>query len=62
MSLNLGGLATLSSITLSRPGGDDGGASEGIKQAFGRDHNNDRNAALRLCALKVAVMIGEGME
>lgn len=22
-----------------------GGASEGIKQAFGRDHNNDRNAA-----------------
>jgi hypothetical protein len=38
-----------------------GGASEGIKQAFGRDHNNDRNAALRLCALKVAAMIGEGM-
>ena len=26
------------------------------------DHNNDRNAALRLCALKVAAMIGEGME
>jgi hypothetical protein len=25
------------------------------------DHNNDRNAALRLCALKVAAMIGEGM-
>ena len=23
------------------------------------DHNNDRNAALRLCALKVAAMIGE---
>ena len=26
------------------------------------DHNGDRNAALRLCALKVAAMIGEGME
>ena len=26
------------------------------------DHNNDRNAALRLCALKVAAMIGVGME
>lgn len=26
------------------------------------EHNNDRNAALRLCALKVAAMIGEGME
>ena len=26
-----------------------------------KDHNNDRNAALRLCALKVAAMIGEGM-
>ena len=26
------------------------------------DHNNDRNAALRLCALRVAAMIGEGME
>ena len=25
-------------------------------------HNNDRNAALRLCALRVAAMIGEGME
>jgi len=25
------------------------------------DHNNDHNAALRLCALKVAAMIGEGM-
>lgn len=26
------------------------------------DHNNDRNAALRLCALKVAAMIGEVMK
>lgn len=26
------------------------------------DHNGDRNASLRLCALKVAAMIGEGME
>ena len=26
------------------------------------DHNGDRNAALRLCALKVAAMIGEEME
>ena len=26
------------------------------------DHNGDRDAALRLCALKVAAMIGEGME
>lgn len=26
------------------------------------DHDGDRNAALRLCALKVAAMIGEGME
>lgn len=26
------------------------------------DHNGDRNAALRLCALRVAAMIGEGME
>lgn len=26
------------------------------------DHNNDRNAALRLCALRVAAAIGEGME
>jgi len=25
------------------------------------DHNNDRNAALRRCALRVAAMIGEGM-
>lgn len=26
------------------------------------DHNNDRDAALRLCALRVAAAIGEGME
>lgn len=26
------------------------------------DHNNDRNAALRLCALRVAAAIGEGMK
>lgn len=26
------------------------------------DHNGDRNAALRLCALRVAAAIGEGME
>ena len=26
------------------------------------DHNGDRNAALRLCALRVAAMIGVGME
>ena len=27
-----------------------------------KDHNNDRNAALRLCALRVAAMIGENIK
>ena len=35
MSLNLGGLATLSSITLSRPGGDDGETLATLKLSIG---------------------------
>ena len=36
------------------------GGEERFDEAF-TDHNNDRNAALRLCALRVAAAIGEQM-
>jgi hypothetical protein len=37
-------------------------SSLGVAVESFADHNNDRDAALLLCALRVAAMIGEGME
>lgn len=46
MSLNLGGLATLSSITLSRPGGDDGETLATLKLSIGTKDTDPVCAAL----------------
>lgn len=46
MSLNLGGLATLSSITLSRPGGDDGETLATLKLSIGTKDTDPICAAL----------------
>lgn len=46
MSLNLGGLATLSSITLSRPGGDDGETLATLKLPIGTKDTDPVCAAL----------------
>ncbi len=46
MSLNLGGLATLSSITLSRPGGDDGETLATLKLSIGTKDTEPVCAAL----------------